>query len=278
MVHAMNTFGKQLSEARKAKGITQERLAEMLGITRQGISNWERGRSLPDLDAIKQLSHILEHEFTITDGILTDSPPVGPEPSPTPVSTAGKNRPRLFLPAFSFAAGALTMFLLMQFIFPLLAEPPRSGHVIETQSSGATGPETVSWFTKKEAPIPGKPYVVISFSENPAYAVKDPDYDNGYGWNFTVYLTEYNSCDFYPESYAMYYFRDEAHSVTSVYETDALIRWWGESKIPSRGQQCVTSGAPLQDIIGIGVKLSGRDAAGETMSFYGYMECLQEIK
>ena len=51
-----------------------------------------------------------------------------------------------------------------------------------------------------------------------------------------------------------------------------------EPCISGRGQQCVTGGKPLQDILGIGIKLTGRDSNGETMEFYGYMECLQQSK
>jgi hypothetical protein len=54
--------------------------------------------------------------------------------------------------------------------------------------------------------------------------------------------------------------------------------WWGESVIPARGQRCVSSGEPLQDVIGLGVKVTGKDANGEYMEFYGYMEYSQEIK
>lgn len=273
----MKTFGKQLSEARKQRGITQERLAELLGITRQGISNWERDRSLPDLDAIRQLSNILEHEFTITDGVSKDDP-VPEAPPVKPSSMPGKRRS--FLPhIISFCCGALLMFVLLQFILPFLSHlNQQPGHVFQRYSPDYVGPESVSWFTKKEAPIPGKPYVVISFSENPIYAEKDPDFDNGYGWNYTIYLTEYNNIDFYPEELVEYMFLDEGHSVENVHGIDALTDWWGEAFISGRGQRCVTAGKPLQKIIGIGVRLSGKDSNGEAMDFYGYMECLQKVK
>ena len=36
-------IGKFIAEQRKAKGLTQEKLAEMLGITKNAVSKWERG-------------------------------------------------------------------------------------------------------------------------------------------------------------------------------------------------------------------------------------------
>lgn len=42
-------LGKKIKELRKAKGITQEQMAEAIGISFQAISKWETGISLPDI-------------------------------------------------------------------------------------------------------------------------------------------------------------------------------------------------------------------------------------
>ena len=46
----------KIAELRKAKGISQEQLAELLNTTRQAVSKWERGESYPDIDRIKDLA------------------------------------------------------------------------------------------------------------------------------------------------------------------------------------------------------------------------------
>lgn len=46
----------KIAELRKAKGISQEQLAELLNTTRQAVSKWERGESYPDIDRLKDLS------------------------------------------------------------------------------------------------------------------------------------------------------------------------------------------------------------------------------
>jgi len=52
-------IGKFISERRKASGLTQMQLAEILNITDRAVSKWETGRSLPDasimLDLCKEL-------------------------------------------------------------------------------------------------------------------------------------------------------------------------------------------------------------------------------
>lgn len=48
-------IGERLQYLRKAKGISQEKLAEQLHVTRQAISKWENGQSYSDLDNLKAL-------------------------------------------------------------------------------------------------------------------------------------------------------------------------------------------------------------------------------
>ena len=42
------TFSEKLIRLRKREGLSQEALAEMLGISRQAVSRWEQGTALPD--------------------------------------------------------------------------------------------------------------------------------------------------------------------------------------------------------------------------------------
>lgn len=52
-------IGKKLLELRKKKNLSQEELAEKVGVSRQTISNWELGETSPDLKQAGELSKIL---------------------------------------------------------------------------------------------------------------------------------------------------------------------------------------------------------------------------
>lgn len=52
-------IGRFIAENRKAKKLTQEELAEKLGITNKSISKWENGNCLPDSSLFKPLCEIL---------------------------------------------------------------------------------------------------------------------------------------------------------------------------------------------------------------------------
>ena len=66
----MNQFriGKFISECRKKKGITQNELAELLGITNRAVSKWETGICMPDAGTIPELCQILD--ISISDFIF----------------------------------------------------------------------------------------------------------------------------------------------------------------------------------------------------------------
>lgn len=49
-----------IQSLRKAKGISQEELAERVGVSRQAVSKWESGQSIPDLEKIISLSDFFE--------------------------------------------------------------------------------------------------------------------------------------------------------------------------------------------------------------------------
>ncbi len=52
-------IGKFISKQRKLKNLTQEEVAEKLGITKNAVSKWERGLCLMDMSLLKPLSDIL---------------------------------------------------------------------------------------------------------------------------------------------------------------------------------------------------------------------------
>lgn len=56
----MDTIGNRLFELRKKQGITQEKLAEQLNVSRQSVSNWELDKSLPDTDKLFVLAQIYD--------------------------------------------------------------------------------------------------------------------------------------------------------------------------------------------------------------------------
>jgi len=51
-------FEEKIVELRKSKGLSQEELAEQLGVSRQAVSRWELGQTLPDIPNLLQLCEL----------------------------------------------------------------------------------------------------------------------------------------------------------------------------------------------------------------------------
>jgi len=51
-----NSIGTRIAEARKKKGLTQDQLAEAMGVSPQAVSKWENDISCPDITLLPQLA------------------------------------------------------------------------------------------------------------------------------------------------------------------------------------------------------------------------------
>lgn len=64
----MNTIGSRIAQKRKTKGLTQEELANQLGVSSQAVSKWENDISCPDIALLPALADALN---CTTDAILS---------------------------------------------------------------------------------------------------------------------------------------------------------------------------------------------------------------
>ncbi|MCI7473893.1 MAG: helix-turn-helix domain-containing protein [Clostridiales bacterium] len=85
------TLGERILNYRKRAGLSQEGLAELLGVSRQAVSKWEGDAAQPELDKIVALAKLF--------GITTDQLLLGERPDPgLPTEAAPERRePRWYL-------------------------------------------------------------------------------------------------------------------------------------------------------------------------------------
>jgi len=65
------TLGKRICSGRKRLGMTQDKLAEALGVTAQAVSKWENDQSCPDIAILPKLASIFG---TSVDALLGVAP------------------------------------------------------------------------------------------------------------------------------------------------------------------------------------------------------------
>ena len=70
----MSTLGSQIRKYRTEKGLTQEQLGELVGVTTQAVSKWERG-GVPDAELLPNLSRALNVSIDALFGLEEQSAP-----------------------------------------------------------------------------------------------------------------------------------------------------------------------------------------------------------
>ena len=76
------SLGSKLAEERRRNNMTQEQLAERLGVSRQAVSRWESDTAYPETDKIGRMAAL----FGVSCDYLLreDAASTAPEPSPAP--------------------------------------------------------------------------------------------------------------------------------------------------------------------------------------------------
>lgn len=65
------TMGEIIQTGRARRGLSQEKLAELVGVSRQAVSKWEVGDAVPDTDKLVPLARALN---ITTDELLGNAP------------------------------------------------------------------------------------------------------------------------------------------------------------------------------------------------------------
>ncbi len=87
------TIGKRIQTLRKEKNLTQEQLAEQIGVSAQAVSKWENDYSCPDISILPKLAEVLG---VSTDTLLgVETLPVPPQ---TPQAPDGERKGKDFWP------------------------------------------------------------------------------------------------------------------------------------------------------------------------------------
>ena len=108
------TLGKRIAARRKALGLTQDALAEQLGITAQAVSKWENGQSCPDITILPKLAEIFDCTTDALLGVPPKEMPVSQVSVPDPpADTPEEKSPRNLVRALSSPGAAFGFWLFL---------------------------------------------------------------------------------------------------------------------------------------------------------------------
>ena len=84
------TIGENIRTFRKKNDLTQEALADRLGVTYQSVSRWENGSTYPDLELLPAISELLAVTVDELLGMLQNKDKKPEAPSAIPGYAAPK--------------------------------------------------------------------------------------------------------------------------------------------------------------------------------------------
>ena len=97
------TLGEKIKEQRTAHGLSQETLAEQMGVSRQAVSKWEADQSAPSSEKLIALAKLFQ--ISLDELIGNESVPANPAKKPNPILRTNLTRIAITLhAAFGYAA------------------------------------------------------------------------------------------------------------------------------------------------------------------------------
>lgn len=282
----MKPFNEQLMQARRIKGLTQDQLAAEMNITRQGISRWENGRTMPDIETLKRLSEVLSYNFmaaeafpaqasdmpdaaqiygelhvaALTSDKSPDAEQVNCEPpaAPAPLAPAPRRNFAFVMCALCLMIGLAAGCLMGSYLFPHTAHgnalPPSSGEAV-TPSHASYVPE-----------VAGEAFVRIAATEDPVKAIRMSD--NSAAWRYTAIVRNVGELSFIVDKAEIYVITDDGASVLSASLT-APEMGWGDGELLPGCEFSVRGGFPVQAFKSVHLIVTGADIHGKASSFEG---------
>lgn len=107
------SLAKKMIELRKQNGLSQQDLADRLGVSRQAISRWETGAVQPLADSVKSLAQVFQvsTDYLLNDDLDTPTPPPTAQPAPPQEEPKSARKHRKWLLALAALAAAAVLAL-----------------------------------------------------------------------------------------------------------------------------------------------------------------------
>lgn len=125
-------LSEKIYALRRKSGLSQERLAEQIGVSRQAISKWETGAATPELDKLIALSEC----FGVSLDELTDRDAPAQAGAPRPEVTGEKSHTRLGIVLCLAGAVCLALYGALMLLRPAAAEKISQSSTVTLDGSG----------------------------------------------------------------------------------------------------------------------------------------------
>ena len=255
----VQNFSERLSQARKARRMTQAELAEQMHVSRQMVSHWENGRVTPNEETARQLCGLLDIS----------------EQAEKPQAPA--RRLSRWLPV---AAACAALSVAVVLCTPLMEKNTVKNHAAHAAAAQTTQRNvtpistSLEWYQGADENVPGKAYVKFIPTETEAKVCYRAKEGPRCGWDVQFVYQEQNGFSFTPEKWT-----------AVIFNADGSVRWvrtdmadeisYERLLLPQKPNTMGTF-IPVDSSIGYGIAVEGVDENGNRLVFHGYIPLSQE--
>lgn len=262
----MNELGQRIKQARSEKGLTQAQLAEEIHVTRQTISNWENGRSIPDYVMLGRLAKVLPLDVgiaTLADVPAREEPKEAPQEEQAPPEVPQTKDTNFHVPwrmlCAASAALLIVVVLAVCWLFPAKKET-----------------YTLDWFLQAQTAEEGKTFVRTYSPEAPIKARHNRQEATPI-YQFSVFMKEENGVGCTIEDVTLVYFSGKKVTlVDSLAQEDFLFINLGSSYLGANQCRRMALNFPAENETGIGFWISGIDDNGHEFESRCYLPLTKE--
>lgn len=255
----VQNFSERLSQARKARRMTQAELAKRMHVSRQMVSHWENGRVIPSEETALRLCGLL-------DISAEEKKPHAPA-----------RRLSRWLPV---AAACAALSVAVVLCTPLMEKNTVKNHAAHAAAAQTTQRNvtpistSLEWYQGADENVPGKAYVKFIPTETEAKVCYRAKEGPQCGWDVQFVYQEQNGFSFTPEKWTAMIFNAD-RSVRWV-RTDMADEISYERLILPQVPNKMGSFIPVDASIGYGIAVEGVDENGNRLVFHGYIPLSQE--
>lgn len=255
----VQNFSERLSQARKARQMTQAELAKRMHVSRQMVSHWENGRVTPNEETARQLCELLDIS----------------EQAEKPQAPA--RRLSRWLPV---AAACAALSVAVVLCTPLIQKKTENHYVAQAAAAQTTQRNvtpistSLEWYQGTDENVPGKAYVKFIPTETEAKVCYRAKEGPQRGWDVHFVYQEQNGISFTPEKWT-----------AVIFNADRSVRWvrtdmadeisYERLLLPQKPNK-MGSFIPVDASIGYGIAVEGVDENGNRLVFHGYIPLSQE--
>lgn len=255
----VQNFSERLSQARKARQMTQAELAKRMHVSRQMVSHWENGRVTPNEETARQLCELLDIS----------------EQAEKPQAPA--RRLSRWLPV---AAACAALSVAVVLCTPLIQKKTENHNVAQAAAAQTTQRNvtpistSLEWYQGADENVPGKAYVKFIPTETEAKVCYRAKEGPQCGWDVHFVYQEQNGISFTPEKWT-----------AVIFNADGYVRWvrtdmadeisYERLLLPQKPNTMGTF-IPVDSSIGYGIAVEGVDENGNRLVFHGYIPLSQE--